>query len=924
MRPLKLTISAFGPYAGCEVIDFEKLGEKGIYLITGDTGAGKTTIFDAIAFVLYGEASGKNRESAMFRSKYASEDTPTFVEMDFMYQNKKYRIRRNPDYERPSKRGKGMTRQSADATLEYPDLRQPVTKFKEVTKAVTELIGLDYKQFSQIAMIAQGDFLKLLLAKTDERSQIFRQIFHTMPYKILQEKLKEHAKKLHDLYDDQYKSIRQYVAGIQCDEEDVLNPELNGIKQTDTENSVQEAVEVLNKIIDSDEKKYEDIRAKREEVERQISDADKKIGKAQADYTAKMQMEDAKKKIAENSGHLKELQEEVDRQKEKEPERKELEYRLKAEKERFNDYDRLDKFSKAYENSLKDIKKYEDKISASQQKEKKFTQQLADYQKRLDKIGSVALEKVKTESLLETCRKEQEKLKTLLGQLKKYNESLKILEQTQQMYTSAEAKWSMEKEKYNAMEKQFLNQQAGILASTLDDGNPCPVCGSTNHPNPAKMKKEAPSEKELEAAKKAVSKLEAETYRRSRDASVKKGETHTLMNSIQEQAMEMIGIDNVEEIQSVLEKKLEENQLELEQLTDAFQKLEIKLQEKNTLENKIPDIEEALNREKQIMETLRSEMTDEKIKNRDLLTNRNALKEQLPFDTKEEAKKHIDKMEAGITILKHNLEEAEKQYQDCKTIINNAKNTIDTITKQLENAKNYDINELKHKRDMLEEEKKRYTASADTINIRISSNIRTQQAITLELEKLLKLEEQWKWAKTLSDTANGNISGKPKVMLETYIQMNYFDGIINRANIRFMEMSGGQYELKRMEGADNQKSQSGLELNVIDHYNGSERNVRTLSGGESFMASLSLALGLSDEIHSTAGGIRLDTLFVDEGFGSLDEDALNQAIKALNTITEGNRLVGIISHVAELQNRIDKKIIVTKEHANGSHVEMEI
>lgn len=182
-------------------------------------------------------------------------------------------------------------------------------------------------------------------------------------------------------------------------------------------------------------------------------------------------------------------------------------------------------------------------------------------------------------------------------------------------------------------------------------------------------------------------------------------------------------------------------------------------------------------------------------------------------------------------------------------------------------------------------------------------------------EAMCRAEQEYIWVKALSDTANGTLNGKRKVELETYIQMTYFDRILRRANLRFLTMSSGQYELKRREDGENKKEKAGLELNVIDHYNGSERSVRTLSGGESFQASLSLALGLSDEIQSHAGGIQLDAMFVDEGFGSLDEDSLNQAMKALEGLTRGNRMVGIISHVPELKERIGKKIVVTKRRS---------
>lgn len=251
MRALRLTMSAFGPYAGRVEIELEKLGSRGLFLICGDTGAGKTTIFDAITFALYGEASGNVREADMLRSKYADALTPTEVELEFLYRGKRYVVKRSPEYLRPKARGEGFTKQAADATLIFPqeENRQPITKPKEVTKAVTELIGLNREQFSQIAMIAQGDFLKLLLAKTEERSKIFREIFNTAPYQILQEKLKAESGRLKSLYEDKSKSILQYINGVTYDEDTEAGDTLRKIKEQKTPGSISDTMELLEEII---------------------------------------------------------------------------------------------------------------------------------------------------------------------------------------------------------------------------------------------------------------------------------------------------------------------------------------------------------------------------------------------------------------------------------------------------------------------------------------------------------------------------------------------------------------------------------------------------------------------------------------------------------------------------------------------------
>lgn len=924
MRPLKLTISAFGPYAGEEVVEFEKLGDKGLYLIAGDTGAGKTTIFDAITFVLYGEASGSNRESGMFRSKYAMPDTPTFVAMEFMYQNKIYRIKRNPDYDRPSKRGSGMTRQNADAILEFPDSRQPITKSKEVTKAITTLIGLDYNQFTQIAMIAQGDFMKLLLAKTEDRSRIFRQIFHTEPYKIFQEKLKEESKKLHDRYDDERKSIDQYLSGVQCDKDNVLGLELKKIKQIDTECSISETLEIIHKIIEEDKGKLKGANNKIKELDEKISEVDKKTGKAQSDADAGKQREEATKQLEIAKPQLEQLKKELELQNARELERKELEYKIKAEKEKASDYDKLTQFNEEYNRQTEQLKAYEEKHQQMEEKINQLTDNLNLNKDKRSALKDADTALIKIETVLNRCRQEKEALEDLKEQTERYHVETENLKYIQKEYSGANTQWAKEQEIYILSEKNFLDQQAGILAQKLEEGKPCPVCGSLMHPKPADIIGKAPTKEELDAAKNKVLSLETRVKKLSEKAGLKQGEVIALKNAVEDTFLKLMDEDDVSDMEHVINERLEEKDKVLKQFKCDFEKAKVTAKEKKQLEAEIPVLEEQINMEKQKRDDLAGKISDARIRNKEIFARLESLQENLSFKTKTEAQNFVTKLEKEFSLMEQQLMQAKKRYENCERIIQEAETKIRTISEQLNNSENFDLDKLREERKCLSEEKERCTTESNSINVRVDANTKVVQLVKTRYSELIKVEKQWMWTKALSNTANGNISGKPKIMLETYIQMNYFDRIINRANIRFMTMTNGQYELKRMESADNQRSQSGLELNVIDHYNGSERNVRTLSGGESFKASLSLALGLSDEIHSASGGIKLDTLFVDEGFGSLDEESLSQAMKALNTITEGNRLVGIISHVSEIKNRIDRKVIVTKDKVQGSKVSMEV
>ncbi len=843
-------MSAFGPYAGQVEIDFDKFGNKGLYLITGDTGAGKTTIFDAIVFALYGEASGNNRDKNMLRSKYAKADTPTFVELEFENKGEKYVIRRNPDYMRPAKRGDGETKENADAVLTFFNGKPPITKMKEVTIAVEEIVGLDKNQFTQIVMIAQGDFLKLLLAKTEERREIFRKIFHTMPYKTLQDKLKENSKKLHDLYDDKNKSIAQYIRGIQCNHDSPLSVKWQQMRENKTAAGIEEVRNVINEIIEEDKgiisRDNKEIRV----LDKEISQIDEKIGKADTLGKALKQKEKAIQSLEKNERNLIILEEELKKQEALSPERERLSFEIQKLTEKLGEYDKLDSILK----------------------------ELSDNQKELENIEFQRMFSLKRD--IEGLSQEKKSLFDLQCQYKDMNQKL-----------------SAKRTEYIHMEQTFMNEQAGIMAAKLEEGKPCPVCGSMEHPNPAELTENAPSKEQVEQAKEMVEQYEKETKKLSEQA-------HK-----QSMKVEVTEKETLIHIEKILGKIT---------LEDAVEKL------KNALSHKSVKIKNV-----NLKSNCEYQYTDKTIENykmniKSLETILEERKQTLQFESKSKAKAYINQLEKQQKALEKSFKKAEHQWEECKSDIEKANNTIKTVENQLKNTEMISLEELKEQRRAIEKRRNRHLETVSGAKSRVNINEKSQNEIGRQFEALKEIEKQWNMMKSLSNTANGNISGKEKILLETYVQMHYFDTIIQRANIRFMVMSSGQYELKRADGSNNLKGQSGLELNVIDHYNGSERSVRTLSGGESFKASLALALGLSDEIHANAGGIQIDTLFVDEGFGSLDEESLNQAIDSLSNVTEGNRLVGIISHVREIKERIDRKIIVNKDKINGSDITLEI
>ncbi len=918
MRPLKLTISGFGPYAGETRLDLSTLGEKGLYLITGDTGAGKTTIFDAVTFALYGEPSGENRESSMLRSKYSEPETDTFVELRFAYGGKEYTINRNPEYQRPKKRGDGFTSQKAEATFTYPNGRL-ITGSPQATAAIRELIGLDRNQFRQIAMIAQGDFLRLLLASTKERQEIFRRIFQTKNFETLQYRLKSEANGLKYQYEDLKKSIRQYIDGIICDEDDVLSIEVRNAKNDSL--TVADILELLAKLVKQDEEKKNVESTTLFAVEEEISTIDGAIGKAEQDNKAHTELVAAQTEIKTIDEKLTETEKNYNEAFSKQPAIEALTGQIATEQKLLPQYDELDSAIKSIADKTKQFDELGEKKIALSKDIKAKTEQQANWQTELKELGDVATKQLKFETEKEKTIERKAKVSELITLCTELTEANTAYTTAQSEYLNARSIADAADETYSSLNRAFLDAQAGILSETLVDGEPCPVCGSETHPAPAVCPAEVPSEKDVEAAKKKSANASKDIETASQAAATAKTKAEAKNEAVNKSATALLGTipDNLASALDAEARKIDTDLSEI----DKQIKVELtRAQRKAEIEKELPLLAETL-----VGINVEQTNTDQAIavlgtELKGLHNEKEKLSKVLAFTNKTDAETNIqviaDKkaaLQAAITTAKDALDKLKAKHADLKT-------KIDTLSKQLADSEIVDIENLTEKKKELISQKTAHSNIITAISSRFDKNSDIQNQIEKKQKDISAVEERLTWVKALSDTANGQISGKDKIMLETYVQISYFERIIRRANLRLMVMTSGQYELKRAEDASNQKAQSGLDLNVIDHYNVTERSVKTLSGGESFMASLSLALGLSDEIQSSSGGIRLDTMFVDEGFGSLDEDTLSQALKVLNGLAESNLLVGIISHVSELKERIDKQIVVKKEKSGGSRVEI--
>ena len=918
MRPLRLTISGFGPYAGTQELDFSRLGTGGLYLITGDTGSGKTTIFDAITYALFGEASGDSRDASMLRSKYAAPDTPTYVELTFDYGGKSYQVKRSPEYTRAKTRGTGNTKQAATAELIYPD-GNVVTKLKEVNTAIRDIIGLTRAQFSQIAMISQGDFRKLLQAGTEERQKIFRDIFRTKFYDLLQSKLKENVLAVGREKDEISRSIGQYMHSVTCKEDSVYSPDVE--KARAGQLPMAEFQKVLEAILEEDTGAEKKLDSDLDAVEKELDAVKEQLTKAEAYQKAKTELFGKQEQERALSTQLQEAKGAKDSAKDTEPQQRELTNRLAQWELLLPKYDDLNALEAKLTTAKKDLADAMRKRETAQALQAQLNVEIQSLKEEHSQLSSAEAQKERLSNQLSNANERKEKFTKLLSEIKSFNAEQEKLNELQQAFQAALATSSRLLQIYNDKNTAFLREQAGMMASNLEEGKPCPVCGSIHHPVLAALSQDAPSEADVKHAKKKYEDADKETQLASQKASKQNGTVETAREALLKTVSDLLPGTSLEEASAAAKKEAAEIQSEINGLNKELAEIKEKIQRKQALEKQIPSKEEEYQK---AVNAYTDADTKIKLCNGSieaLQTQADELRSELPSPDKAAAKAQQEADREQLDKLKQAQAEANEKYSACDKELTGVRSAIAQLGQQLADQPEWDTEALNEQKEALTLRKTELRNAQGNVSYRITANTGARDHIAAQASTLADLEQQYAWMKALSDTANGDVSGKQKIKLETYIQGAYFDQILMRANIRLQKMSGGQYDLKRRDTVDGYKSQSGLELDIVDHINASERSVNTLSGGESFLASLALALGLSDEVQMSTG-IRLDTLFVDEGFGSLDPEALNKAYNTLASLTEGNRLVGIISHVAELKERIDRQIVVSKKPSGGSTAEI--
>ena len=919
MRPVRLKMSAFGPYAGETVLELDKLGDSGLYLITGDTGAGKTTIFDAITYALYGEASGSDRKVQMLRSKYAEPETLTSVELDFIYGGKKYSIQRNPEYTRPKSRGEGTTVEKASARLTYPDGRS-VDRVKDVNDAVVDILGLTREQFAQIAMIAQGDFRRMLTSSTEERKAIFTKLFHTEAYARLQQRLKDDSNSLEREYDEVKRQIAQFVQGILCPDDENMKLRLEAAKEGRL--TLEDTIILLNEMIEADENEQDKNNQYQQNLAERRDRAKKLIDQAEAWENSEKSLREAEEGLKTKRPGLNVAKEAFENAKKLQPEIDQLKAEIAVKSSDIEEYKRRENLSNRLVLVKAQAKKKEESINGWKTELEAKQSERNDKSAKVQSLLSLDSRKVSLEAERKALYDRSAIINNMCQEYRAILSDRESFESLRVVFDEAYSVLQEKRDQYNEAHHLFLAEQAGILAEELKAGMACPVCGSTVHPRLAVKSSDAPSRELLSELKDNENKAEEYANSISRQlfeirARIKEKETG-LKNRLNEIEIDYdAGSPDV-----LLESELKKLDDRSAAVGDEIKQTNEELSYRESIEKELPVLDKRIDELKiSIEETgknivalnTEADSTEKQIRDLD---------GKLKFATEKEAEDELELIKSKRNALEKSINDAEESFSELNTEVERLRAVKSTAQKALEGKVAIDVESERQIKDQMDTLIEEATDASAQILHRLETNRSVKTNLEDKEQKNRSLEKKMSVIKPLAQTANGAISGKEKVMLETYIQMNFFDRIIERANRRLLVMTGDQYELKRREEADNLRQQSGLELDVVDHYNGSQRSVNTLSGGESFKASLSLALGLSDEIQSSAGGIRLDSMFVDEGFGSLDENSLQQAYDALAGLTEGNRLVGIISHVSDLKQKIDKQIVVTKEKTGGSKAEI--
>ena len=914
MKPIKLTMSAFGPYADKTEVDFERLGENGIYLITGETGAGKTTIFDAVTFALYGGLSGSIRDANMMRCKNASDETVTYIELIFEHNGRKYKIYREPAQMKIGVRKKKPISEPAVVELVYLDDADLSPK-EDINKEIEKLIGLDKSQFTQIAMIAQGEFRKLINNKTTDKVAVLRQIFGTEKYLHLERAIEDKKKEADADY-------RELCLKAKLEIDTMISPC----------NEFDEGVEDAK----SGKADFDDILTLLESMIK----FDEELGRELSDKKQELQQEQKKIITAKNElKHYSELEKTID---ESEKAKESADAELKAAQTALKSIDiskkdaiiretavlesflpaleELDKLNKRIALLNKSLKSYKNREKIISEDKSKKEKTLADNKRRIEEIKNSPQELIRLENDKKAVDDKLGVLRNIQREIKALDESERKRRETAEKYAAAKNDVEVYYREYNEAYNSYLDNQAGIIAETLKDNHECPVCGSKHHPKKAVKSATVFTKEQVEERKQRY-----ESAYRCRD--MFNSDMVKLNTAVEEKkqkicelSVPVIGEMDFGEVAGSALVMGRHMRSESDALSDRIKTVKQNCEELKRLTEQIDVLHEEIEKAQRSLNELRGEIIKEETSLNEAFEQLEGKKRGLPYSSKSD-------LEGAITLKKNETAQYDARF-------NAAKKTVEDISKvkyeldgklkdcreRLAKLDKPDVDAVKKAEKEFNLQWRETDAAEKTLSARVKSNTELLKRFSGTAKVFKAAELRCIRVKNLYDTIKGSIPGRDPMSFETYIQIEYYDRVIAMANKRFNAMTNGRYELMRREVPAGKRSKIGLDLDVIDNHNGKTRDVKTLSGGEAFQASLCLALGLADAVQNASGGVRLDTMFVDEGFGTLDSETLQNAIKTLLELSNQSKLVGIISHVQEFKDKIEKKIEIVKDSSGSAHI----
>ena len=929
MRPLKLVLNAFGSYTGRVEVDLEKLGREGLYLICGDTGAGKSTLFDGICFALYGQTSGAaRRDGEVLRSELAPPQVQSYVELTFEHAGKRYGLWRSLKYQRPALRGEGLIQQDSNAALTLPD-GSVVEGKRRVNEKVEEILRLKYEHFSRIMMIAQGEFSQLLMADTEARSRILQKICDTSRHRALQEELQERARALEERRLPLEAQVKAAFAYAGCGADSPSAAPLAALKEKPSVYRGEELAALVERIQREDQATLERLKGREEEARAGMEGLLAALAQFEALAQARQSLEDAQEALNREAERLPGLTQARDGLLGGKERAAALEAQAAALEERMSDYQAMEKDRQTLAALTAQGQALQKEIAQTQAAVQAQRQALAALQKEMAALAAAPEGLAQAQARVQALLEQGKAARQLSLQAQELGRQEETLTQDQAKLTQLAARAREKGEQVVQLRSQLLLHQAGILAAGLREGRPCPVCGATSHPAPAPLPSQAPTEE-------GVRQAEAQAQQAQEQAQALAGQVRQALGRAQAQ-------------RDQLERALAQQQVQappgaaaqtLAQLAQALRQglLERYRQEHGDLEQKQAQARrlEQLSREQPLrqgelerQEAALQQARDRAARGEGSLTALEkavaARRQALAFDHPAQAQQRIDALRREAAQHRQALEAAEQALRACQEQIRTRQGAKALLERQIEERrqalKGREEGAVRQALAQAQGTLRDSAAQRAVLSGRIERNRACVRQVREALDAFKALEAESALARSLADTAMGRLRGRDKLTFERYAQVAYFDRVLTMANQRFLQMTSGQYQLERAREAENLRAQAGLELNVLNHFTGARRSVKSLSGGESFMASLSLALGFADVIRQQAGGVVVDALFIDEGFGALDEAALDQVISALTRLCGGGKIIGIISHVPQLRERIERQVVVRKGRG-GSQVQL--